>query len=226
MRIAALAFMFTIGLCPAAVITLNNPGFESGDTTGWVTAGSVTVDGTTTINAWTIGPAGSYMAHLVNDGIPVASLETFLGVTPGLLSSGLPPGTATNGSAIYQDFSGNAGDTVTVYWAYLTEDYEDYNDPAFAVVSGPSGEQLTVLASIWNGGIQVGDYGATGWHAFTYVLPASGAYRLGFGVVNTEDDEVWSHLFLDSEAGTITPEPATFALLGIGLLVLPLLRRR
>ncbi|MGB9611332.1 MAG: hypothetical protein ACPL7M_10220, partial [Bryobacteraceae bacterium] len=140
MRIAALACMFTVGLCPAAVITLNNPGFESGDTTGWVTTGSMTVGGATTIGAWTIGPAGSYMGHLDNNGISVADLETFLGVTPGLLSGGLPPGTATNGSAIYQDFSGNAGDTVTVYWAYVTEDYTNFNDPAFAVVSGPAGE--------------------------------------------------------------------------------------
>ncbi|MGB9611713.1 MAG: PEP-CTERM sorting domain-containing protein, partial [Bryobacteraceae bacterium] len=85
---------------------------------------------------------------------------------------------------------------------------------------------LTVLASIWNGGIQVDDFGATGWHAFTYVLPAPGSYRLGFGVVNTEDEEVWSHLFLDGAPGTLTPEPSTFALLGAGLLGLSLLRRR
>lgn len=160
-------------VCPAAVITLNNQGFESGDTSGWTTTGLVSAQGTTTIDSWTVGPNGAYMAVLSagEDGEtpPVHNLETFFGVSTGLLSSGLPPsGQATVGSGIYQDFTGSAGDTVTMYWAYVTTDYADFNDPAFAVVTGPGVEQLTVLASIWNGGIEVGDYGATGWHAFTY----------------------------------------------------------
>lgn len=89
-----------------------------------------------------------------------------------------------------------------------------------------------MLASIWNGGIEVGDEGATGWHAFTYVLPAGGTYRLGFGVVNTDDESVPSYLMLDNGPGTLNgvggeiPEPATFALLGTGLLALGVLRRR
>lgn len=234
-------FLLAGSICSAAVITLNNQGFESGDTSGWATTGLVSAQGTTTIDSWTVGPNnGAYMAVLnagdAEDGditVPVSNLETFFGVSTGLLSSGLPPsGQATVGSGIYQDFTGSAGDTVTMYWAYVATDVFDFNDPAFAVVTGPGVEQLTVLASIWNGGIEVGNEGATGWHAFTYVLPADGTYRLGFGVVNTDDGEVPSYLMLDNGPSTLNgvggeiPEPATFALLGAGLFALGVLRRR
>ncbi|MGQ9916245.1 MAG: hypothetical protein ACUVS7_02400, partial [Bryobacteraceae bacterium] len=164
-------FLLAGTICPAAVITLNNQGFESGDTSGWTTTGLVSAAGTTTIDNWIVGPHGSYMAVLSSgegNTPSVNDLESFFGVSTGLLSSGLPPGNATVGSGIYQDFTGSAGDTVTMYWAYVATDYYDFNDPAFAVVTGPGVEQLTVLASIWNGGIEVGDYGATGWHAFNY----------------------------------------------------------
>jgi hypothetical protein len=223
--------------CQGAVITLNNQGFETGSTAGWSTAGDVTASGTTTIGSWTVGPAGSFMAVLSstdNEGVGVSSLETFFGVSPGLLSNGLPPsaGAARNGSGIYQDFTGNAGDTVSMYWAYVATDYYDFNDPGFAIVKGPGVEQLTVLASIWSGGITVGDYGATGWHHFTYVLPADGTYRLGFGVVNTQDFILPGYLMLDDAPGTLDrvageiPEPGTFVLLGAGLAAFGLLRRR
>lgn len=221
----------------AAVITLNNHGFELGNASGWTTSGIVNVQATATIaagpNTWLYGPAGSFMAVLsAGEGFDmpsVASLETFFGVTPGLLSGGLPPGTATVGSGIYQDFSGNAGDTVRMYWAYAATDYAPYNDPAFVVVTGPGVEQLTVLASIDNGGITVGSYGATGWQSFIYTLPATGAYRLGFGVVNTGDSIVPGYLLLDNAAGTFSgeiPEPGAFVLVGAGLLALGALRLR
>ncbi len=220
-------------LCQAAVITLNNQGFESGNTSGWTMTGTVSASGTTTIDSWTVSPAGSYMAVLSSDGVSVTpDLESFFDLTNGALSGALPPGTATNGSGIYQDFSGNAGDTVTMYWAYVATDYEDFNDPAFALVLNTDNEdfEVTVLASIWSGGITVGDYGATGWHAFTYTLPVSGNYRLGFGVVNTGDDAVEGYLMLDNAPGTLSggeiPEPGTLALMGAGLLGLGFLRRR
>jgi hypothetical protein len=233
-------------LCQGAVITLNNQGFETGTTAGWSTAGDVTASGTTVIGSWTVGPAGAYMAVLTpnssggdedevggSGGVDVSTLENFFGVSSGLLSNGLPPADeATNGAGIYQDFTGNAGDTVSMYWAYVATDYYSFNDPGFAVVTGPGVEQLTVLASIWSGGITVGNFGATGWHQFTYVLPASGTYRLGFGVVNTLDTALSPYLMLDNAPGTLNgqggeiPEPGTFVLLGAGLAAFGLLRRR
>lgn len=233
-----IVFMLAAALgAQAAVITLNNHGFEAGNASGWTTTGIVNVQGTATIsggsNTWIYGPAGSYLAVLssgAGSSVPsISALETFFGVTPGLLSGGLPPGDATVGSGIYQDFSGNAGDTVRMYWAYAATDYVPYNDPAFAVVTGPGVEQLTVLASIQNGGITVGSYGATGWQSFVYTLPAAGTYRLGFGVVNTQDTIVPGYLLLDNASGTFSgeiPEPGAFVLVGAGLLALGALRLR
>jgi hypothetical protein len=233
-----IVFMLVAALgAQAAVITLNNHGFEAGNASGWTTTGIVNVQGTATIsggpNTWLYGPAGSYLAVLssgAGSSMPsISALETFFGVTPGLLSGGLPPGNATVGSGIYQDFSGNAGDTVRMYWAYAATDYVPYNDPAFAFVRGPSVEQLTVLASIYNGGITVGSFGATGWQSFVYTLPATGTYRLGFGVVNTQDTVVPGFLLLDNASGTFSgeiPEPGAFVLVGAGLLALGALRLR
>jgi len=223
-----------------ALINLSNQGFEAGNLSGWTATGDVSAVGLAVIsagsNTWTVTPAGSYMAWLNSNDVVVPDLETFFGLTPGTLSGSLPApggsGGPTNGAGIYQDFSGNAGDTVTMYWAYVARDYVPYNDPAFAVILGPGGlQQVTVLASIYSGGITVGSYGATGWHAFTYALPSAGNYRIGFGVVNTLDSAVDGALLLDNAAGGLSsggeiPEPGTFFLLGAGLAAVAFLRRR
>jgi hypothetical protein len=43
------------------------------------------------------------------------------------------------------------------------------------------------LHSVENGGIEVGDYGHTGWQSFSYSLSADGTYTVGFRVVNMQD---------------------------------------
>ena len=233
MRRTFLLLVCAASVSSGAVINLSNQGFESGNLSGWTATGSVTASGATVIGQWTVTPAGSYMAWLDSNDIFVPDLETFFGLSAGTLSSGLPSplGSPTNGAGIYQDFTGNAGDTVTMYWAYVARDYESFNDPAFAVIRGPGGlQQVTVLASIYSGGITVGDFGATGWHAFTYVLPLTGSYRLGFGVVNTWDEGLDGALFLDNAAGSLSgsqiPEPGTFFLFAAGLAAAVFLRRR
>jgi hypothetical protein len=229
-----LLLVVAAAVSPAAVINLFNQGFETGDLSGWTATGSVSAVGPTVINQWTVTPAGSYMARLDSNGVLVSDLETFFGLNPGTLVNGLPApgGEPTNGAGIYQDFAGNAGDTVSMYWAYVARDYNPFNDPAFAVIIGPGdSQQVTVLASIYSGGITVGNYGATGWHAFTYELPSTGNYRLGFGVANTLDTALDGALFLDNAAGGLSgggeiPEPGTFFLLGAGLAAAAFLRRR
>ena len=215
----------------AAPITPNNAGFETGNLTGWTATGTVSVGGTTVIpanlNNWVISPSGSFMAILQSQSISISQLEIFFGLPGGTIGGAI--GSATVGSGIKQDITGNAGDTVTMYWAFAATDYTPYNDTGFAV----GGSTVTPLACITGGCTNVtGSYGAAGWFSHTFTLPSDGTHTLGFGVVNTGDSGVDSYFFLDNAPGQlfnssgVIPEPATIVLLGAGLLGLGVLHRR
>lgn len=110
-------FALSASPLPAAII---NPGFETGDFTGWSTIGSTSV----LTKDFGIAPLEGKFQGFLSTGVgavPVGSLESFLGLAAGSLSnfvSAFPPGGgagggfATEGSGIKQTFSVNSGDRI------------------------------------------------------------------------------------------------------------------
>lgn len=228
--LTACALLLAASSAMANPIALVNQGFESGDLSGWNATGTVTVTPGAVIDPdnihWWVGPAGLFMGQLDTQPESVDAIELFLGIESGSLQA-VSSNPLTVGSAIYQDFSGAAGDTLTQYWAFITRDYADYNDLALVVVIEPDATtSVQVLASIWNGGIEVGDEGASNWQPYNLTLSQTGTYRLAFVTLNSDDEEVDSVLFLDDAMGHLVdlnappsaiPEPASLALIGAGL---------
>jgi hypothetical protein len=214
----------------AGTVTVTNPGFETGDLSGWTItdSGQVTAIGATMVQTatgpvWNIYPAGSFMAQIVGSSTTAANLDLFFGLAAGTIETNIP--SVTSGDGVVQTVTGNAGDVFTMYWSLVETDYPPFNDTVFAVVNQGSTNVLYQNLGCLTGGCPnvVGEGGTQPWTLFTYTLPATGTYTFGFGAVNTEDDAVPPYLFLDNQAGgfvntAATPEPSTYGLLGTGLL--------
>ncbi len=201
---------------PGAAAIING-GFETANFTGWTTIGNTSIE----TEAFGSGPTeGTFQALLMTSSIEDFGLETFLGLEQGSLDS-LGNGDATEGSAIKQTFTANAGQVLTFDWNFFTDELTFDNNPFsfndFAFVSLTSLNELADTSLIFMTSATEFD-DETGFKRFSFVIPETGTYTLGIGVTDVGNRVFESGLLIDNVAVTaVTPEPAsTLGLFALG----------
>lgn len=94
-----------------------------------------------------------------------------------------------------QTFTATAGDTLSGWAFFKTNDYLPYDDNGdVKVVVTATGSQAVVFSSSVS---QVGNYGGTPWRGFSHTIPSTGSYSLQVRVDNVGDCGVESAVGLD-----------------------------
>jgi hypothetical protein len=152
------------------------------------------------------------MGFIYPTGVSKTNAETALMLTAGSLNAyNTIFQNSTDYSTMTQDILLGAGESVTLYWNYVSTDYAPFNDGVFATFVGPGHQEIHLLACTVDAfgdpeTIVVGTYGSSGWHSLTLTAPVAGVYRLGFAAFNYSDTILDSWGFLDNaEGGTAAP---------------------
>jgi hypothetical protein len=169
------SLLLVLGFAGVASAGLVNPGFETGNFTGWTVNDSTltgVVTGATTYQGYPIAPkAGTYFA----------SAKAGLGVD-------VP-------TTISQTVSLAAGETVQGWAKYAAHDYYPFNDYAYVSVNG---------SNVWYADTaSVGDYGFTDWDLWSFTAPVAGSYTFVYAVVNAIDNALSSYAYFDAAAAPI-----------------------
>lgn len=218
-----------------------NIGFESGNTSGWTTAGGdvTVITGVNNVSygggkTWTITPYGTYMAQLYPSGSVTfdatttslglnstenAAIRSFMQANAG---GGSP--TPTNATWIKRTVSLQAGVAYSFAWNYLSTDYTPFNDGSMMTLTHTTNAGVTptlnnlqqryALLGFTNpgsGNYSTGSYGSTGWQLATFTVPESGEYVLGFATFNLGDTILSPQLFIDEIQGATLLNNQPFA---------------
>jgi len=193
----ALAMLATVTSANAFVVTED---FETGDTTGWTTAGQVGVQGTYVydgnFSAWlgTVDHDGNDLNDITGDA-SVADIDS-------------------HELSQVVDISNPSYTEIWVHYDYYTWDYDTYDDPGFQVLV-----EGIVVHSRSAGELSATDDGIlenTGWTTFVIDLSAyaTNTITIEFNAGNSVDDlyQSWAYVELTS-----VPVPASVWLLGSAL---------
>lgn len=232
MRTLALlaAALASLSAMPAQALT--NGSFESGFT-GWSHMGDATIYADLASDGFLVALIGTASVDQNDDGLVGLSPgeANFSGISPapvadpgGLaaalgLAANAFDGTASaiEGSAVWQEITVNAGDTLFLDWTFVSIDPR-VGDYAFAAI----GDQVFHLAD-GNDIVFVDDgIGFSMGQTFSHVFAQGGTTRLAMGVVDVGDTLGTSLVVADNAriVAAPVPEPEAYALMlaGLGLM--------
>ncbi len=184
--------------------SIENGSFETGDFRDWNTIGDTSIE----TNDLGIFPTDGTHQALITNGFSDAGgsvedldLEEFLDLASGSLD-GLVGGDATEGSAIKQTFTVEAGDVVSFDWNFLTNEFTPttFNDTAFLNVNGFTFELADTGANFVDAPNVDQFNEQTDTQTLTFSIATAGTYTIGFGVVDVGDEIVDSGLAIDNVA--------------------------